>query len=246
MPRYKLTLEYDGRPFCGWQVQKDLPTVQGFLQRAVKQFSGLDRCVEGAGRTDAGVHAIGQVAHVDLDHLYDVYRLQKGLNFFLRGSGIAVLQVEDVDPPFHARFSATRRQYMYRILNRRAPLTVDKGLAWHVPRPLDRDQMRAGAQLLVGVHDFTSFRSIRCQAANPVRCLDRFDVEQQGDEIKATVESRGFLHNQVRIMIGSLKMVGEGYWTLDDLKRALDAKDRTKGGITAPPDGLYFSRVFYS
>jgi tRNA pseudouridine38-40 synthase len=245
MPRYKLTIEYDGRPFCGWQLQPQVPTVQGFLQRAVKKFSGLDVVVEGAGRTDAGVHALGQVAHIDLSRPDTPYRVQRGLNFFLDDCGISVVDVEEVDPNFHARFSAKRRQYIYRIINRRAPLAVEKGLAWQVPTLLDVEKMAQGASMLVGVHDFTSFRSINCQAPNPIRLLDRFDLEQNGHEIKGIIESRAFLHNQVRIMMGTLKMIGEGRWTLKDLQQALKAKDRTQGGVTAPPHGLYFSKVFY-
>ncbi|AIK97297.1 tRNA pseudouridine(38-40) synthase TruA [Candidatus Odyssella acanthamoebae] len=245
MPRYKLTIEYDGRPFCGWQLQPQVPTVQGFLQHAIKKFSGLDVVVEGAGRTDAGVHALGQVAHVDLSRQDTPYRVQRGLNFFLDECGISVVDVEEVDPTFHARFSAKRRQYVYRIINRRAPLAVEKGLAWQVPMLLDVEKMVKGASMLVGVHDFTSFRSINCQAPNPIRLLDRFDLEQNGPEITGIIESRAFLHNQVRIMMGTLKMIGEGRWTLKDLQNALEAKDRTQGGVTAPPHGLYFSKVFY-
>ncbi|WP_010300217.1 tRNA pseudouridine(38-40) synthase TruA [Candidatus Odyssella thessalonicensis] len=245
MPRYKLIIEYDGRPFCGWQLQPQVPTVQGMLQQAVKKFSGYDLLVEGSGRTDTGVHAKGQVAHVDLPRPDAPYRVLKGLNFFLQESGIAIVAVEEVDESFHARFSAKRRQYIYRIINRRAPLTFEQGLAWHVNKPLDVEKMMAGAALLVGVHDFTTFRSINCQAPNPVRRLDRFELIQQGEEILATIESRAFLHNQVRIMMGSLKMIGEGRWTLKDLQEALLARDRTRGGVTAPPDGLYFSRIFY-
>lgn len=245
MPRYKLTIEYDGRPFCGWQLQPQVPTVQGMIQRAVKKFSGLDLLVEGAGRTDTGVHATGQVAHVDLPRHDTPYRVQRGLNFFLDECGISIVNVEEVDQSFHARFSAQRRQYIYRIMNRRAPLTFERGLAWHVSRPLDVRKMAEGAAMLVGVHDFTSFRSINCQAPNPVRKLDRFDLEEDGCEIRGTIESKAFLHNQVRIMMGTLKMIGEGRWTLQDLENALKAKDRTKGGVTAPPDGLYFSKIFY-
>ncbi|MBW8309572.1 MAG: tRNA pseudouridine(38-40) synthase TruA [Candidatus Paracaedibacteraceae bacterium] len=245
MPRYKLTIEYDGRPFCGWQLQPQVPTVQGFLQQAVKKFSGLNVVVEGAGRTDTGVHAIGQVAHVDLLRHDTPYRVQRGLNFFLDDCGISVVNVEEVEPTFHARFSAKRRQYIYRIINRRAPLAIDEGLAWHVPVALDIEKMSQGASMLVGVHDFTSFRSIHCQAPNPIRLLDRFDLEQTGPEIRAIIESRAFLHNQVRIMMGTLKMIGEGRWTLKDLEKALEAKDRTQGGVTAPSHGLYFSKVFY-
>lgn len=245
MPRYKLTLEYDGRQFHGWQFQPDLKTVQGCLQDAVKKFSGLDRVVEGSGRTDAGVHAIGQVAHVDLERPDTPYRILRGLNSFLNELGVVVVGVEQVDDTFHARFSAKRRQYIYKIIHRKAPLSFQTGLAWHVYVNLDRELMRDAAQFLLGTHDFTSFRSIHCQANNPLRTLDRFDIEWSGDEIQATIESRAFLHNQVRIMIGTMKMIGEGRWTIHDLKTALRAKDRTKGGVTAPSDGLYFSRVFY-
>ena len=246
MPRYKLILEYDGRQFHGWQFQPDLKTVQGCLQTAVKKFSGLDKVVEGSGRTDAGVHAMGQVAHVDLDRHDTPYRVLRGLNSFLNETGVVVVGVEIVDNTFHARFSAKRRQYIYKIIHRKAPLSFQTGLAWHIYVNLDRDLMKEAAQLLIGTHDFTSFRSINCQANNPIRTLDRFDVEWSGNEIHAVIESRAFLHNQVRIMMGCLKMIGEGYWTVDDLHHALQAKDRTQGGVTAPPDGLYFSKVIYA
>lgn len=245
MPRYKLILEYDGRHFHGWQFQPGLKTVQGTMQDAVLKFSGLVRVVEGSGRTDAGVHAMGQVAHVDLDRSDPPQKVMYGLNFYLQGSGVHVISAEVVDELFHARFSAKRRQYIYKIINRRAPLTYQKGLWWYVPIDLNRELMQQAAQIFVGVHDFTSFRSIKCQAPNPVRLLDRFDLSWSGDEILAVIESRAFLHNQVRIMMGTIKMIGEGRWTLSDLHQALEAKDRTKGGVTAPSDGLYFSKVFY-
>lgn len=246
MPRYKLTIEYDGRFFCGWQRQDSVLSVQQAIETAVTSFCGQrDVLVYGSGRTDAGVHALGQVAHMDLDREFPPYRVMDALNFYLKEYPVAILAVEKVSPDFHARFSAKSRTYIYRIHNRRAPLTIDAGRAWHVIKPLDTDKMRTAAQLLVGLHDFNSFRAVRCQAASSIRMVDCFQVNRQGDLIQLQVQSRSFLHNQVRIMVGSLALIGEGKWTYDDLKQALEFADRRAAGPTAPPDGLYFAKVEY-
>ena len=245
MPRYKLTIEYDGAPFRGWQVQTDDLTVQGALQAAVKALSGEDVPVHGAGRTDAGVHALGQVAHVDLTKPFRADQVRDGLNAHLRPHPIGVLAAEIVDQNFEARFSAIKRHYRYRIINRRADLAIDLGRAWRVPRPLDSDVMHRAAQCLVGKHDFTTFRAMECQAKSPEKTLDALDVARSGDDISVTASARSFLHHQVRSMVGSLVWVGEGRWSADDLKAALDARDRAACGIVAPPDGLYLVKVDY-
>jgi tRNA pseudouridine38-40 synthase len=245
MPRYKLTIEYDGRPFCGWQVQENGASVQGALEAAAQELCGEAVRVHGAGRTDAGVHALGQVAHLDLPKAYRADRVRDALNAYLRPNPIAVLAAEEVADDFEARFSATKRHYLYRIVNRRADLAVDFGRAWRVARPLDSDAMHAAAQLLVGRHDFTTFRDTECQAKSPVRTLDALDVARDGDDIAITTSARSFLHSQVRSMVGSLMWVGEGRWQPSNLAAALDARDRTACGIVAPPDGLYLVRVDY-
>jgi tRNA pseudouridine38-40 synthase len=245
MPRYKLIVEYDGAPFSGWQIQADQTTVQGALIAAVEAFSGEKVQLQGAGRTDAGVHARGQVAHVDLAKDWDSDTVRDALNAHLRPHPVAVLSAEKAAADFNARTSAVKRHYLYRILNRRADLTVDLGHAWRVPRPLDTQAMHAAAQRLVGKHDFTTFRSTECQANSPVKTLDRLGVERHGDEVEVLASARSFLHNQVRSMVGSLVMVGEGKWSADDLGKALDARDRAACGQVAPPDGLYLMRVDY-
>jgi len=245
MPRYKLIVEYDGAPFSGWQIQADQKTVQGTLIAAVEAFSGEKVQLQGAGRTDAGVHARGQVAHVDLAKDWDTDTVRDALNAHLRPHPVAILSAEKASADFNARTSAIKRHYLYRILNRRADLTLDLGHAWRVPRPLDTAAMYAAAQRLVGKHDFTTFRSTECQANSPVKTLDRLDVERHGDEVDVLASARSFLHNQVRSMVGSLVAVGEGKWSADDLQRALDARDRTACGQVAPPDGLYLMRVDY-
>ena len=245
MPRYKLTIEYDGAPFAGWQIQADRPSVQGVVTAAVAALSGETVLVQGAGRTDAGVHARGQVAHVDLARDWDDDTVRDALNAHLRPHPVAILAAEHVAADFNARTSAIKRHYLYRIVNRRADLTLDAGHAWRVPRPLDADAMHAAAQRLVGKHDFTTFRSTECQAKSPLKTLDRLDVERDGDTINVRASARSFLHSQVRSMVGSLVHVGEGRWSADDLARALDARDRTACGQVAPPDGLYLMRVDY-
>jgi tRNA pseudouridine38-40 synthase len=245
VPRYKLTIEYDGAPFCGWQIQADQLTVQGVLTTAVAALSGDTVLVQGAGRTDAGVHARAQVAHVDLTKDWATDTVRDGLNAHLRPHPVAVLAAARVADDFNARASAVKRHYLYRIINRRPDLTVDRGHAWRVARPLDVAAMHAAAQRLVGKHDFTTFRSTECQAKSPVKTLDRLDVARDGDAVNVRASARSFLHNQVRSMVGSLVYVGDGKWSADDLSRALDERDRTACGQVAPPDGLYLMQVDY-
>jgi len=245
MPRYKLIIEYDGAPFCGWQIQADQLTVQGVLTAAIEALSGDKTLVQGAGRTDAGVHARAQVAHVDLTKEWDTDTVRDALNAHLRPHPIAVLAAERVAADFNARTSAIKRHYLYRIINRRPDLTLEAGRAWRVPRPLDALAMHTAAQRLVGKHDFTTFRSTECQAKSPVKTLDSLAVARAGDDINITAVARSFLHNQVRSMVGSLVAVGEGKWSADDLARALAASDRAACGPVAPPDGLYLMRVDY-
>jgi len=245
MPRYKLTIEYDGAPFYGWQVQETLPSVQGALEAAVKAMSGEAVRVHGAGRTDAGVHALGQVAHVDIEKNFPPDRLRDGLNAHLRPAPVAVLDAEIVPSTFEARFSAIKRHYRYRIIGTRANLTLDIGRAWRIPRRLDTDAMHAAAQRLVGKHDFTTFRDTECQARSPEKTLDQLDVVREGREITILTSARSFLHSQVRSMVGSLVWVGEGRWTADDLSAALAARNRAACGIVAPPEGLYLVKVEY-
>jgi len=245
MPRYKLTIEYDGAPFCGWQVQETLPSVQGALEAAVKAMTGAAARVHGAGRTDAGVHARGQVAHVDIAKEFRADRFRDGLNAHLRPNPVAVLDAEIVPETFEARFSAVKRHYRYRIINTRANLTLDAGHAWRVPRRLDADAMHAAAQRLLGKHDFTTFRDTECQARSPEKTLDQLDVARDGREITIVTSARSFLHSQVRSMVGSLVWVGEGRWSADDLSAALAARSRAACGIVAPPDGLYLVQVDY-
>jgi tRNA pseudouridine38-40 synthase len=245
MPRYKLTIEYDGAPFQGWQFQADGPTVQGALETAVKDFSGEDAPVQGAGRTDAGVHATGQVAHVDLSKDHDPGTVRDALNAHLRPWPVAVLAAEIVPEDFNARFSAVKRHYLYRIFNRRPDLALERGRAWRWARPLDAAAMHAAAQRLVGRHDFTTFRSTECQAKSAEKTLDQLDVIRSGEEILIITSARSFLHNQVRSMVGSLVNVGDGKWSGDDLYAALKAADRAACGQVAPAEGLYLMKVDY-
>jgi tRNA pseudouridine38-40 synthase len=245
MPRYKLTIEYDGTPFAGWQFQNDSPTVQGALIAAFAALSGEQVSVQGAGRTDAGVHAFGQVAHVDLARDWRVDTIRDALNAHLRPHPVAVLSAEQVADDFDARFSALKRHYLYRIVNRRADLALDRTRAWRLPRPLDVTAMHEAAQKLVGKHDFTTFRSTECQAKSPEKTLDRLDVERDGDEVRVLASARSFLHTQVRSMVGSLALVGDGKWSADDLGAALAARSRAACGEVAPPEGLYLVSVDY-
>jgi len=245
MPRYKLTIEYDGTPFVGWQVQDNGPSVAGAIEAAVAKFAGETPKVAGAGRTDAGVHALGQVAHVDLAKEWEADTIRDALNAHLRPAPIAILRVEAVAADFDARFSARARHYLYRITNRRADLALDRDRAWRIAKPLDSAAMHEAAQCLVGHHDFTTFRSTECQAKSPVKTLDALDVTRAGEEIRITASARSFLHNQVRSMVGSLALVGEGKWSADDLSTALEARDRSACGPVAPACGLYLVRVDY-
>jgi tRNA pseudouridine38-40 synthase len=243
--RYRLTIEYDGAPFVGWQRQDNGPSVQGALEEAIFKLSGETITVTGAGRTDAGVHALGQVAHFDLVKEFAAPTIRDALNHFLRPAPVSVIGAEIADKEFHARFSATARHYLYRILCRRSPPALDRGHVWHIVRDLDAEAMHRAAQALVGSHDFTTFRATECQAKSPVKTLDRLDVARVGEEIHINASARSFLHNQVRSMAGSLKLVGEGKWTRRDLEHALNAKDRSECGPVAPPEGLYLARVDY-
>jgi tRNA pseudouridine38-40 synthase len=246
MPRYRLLIEYDGTPFSGWQIQDTTPTVQGALETAVKAISGEEVRVNGAGRTDAGVHALGQVAHCDIAKHFAPGRLRDGLNAHLRPNPIGVLSAEIVPETFEARFSAVKRHYRYRIRNTRANLALEIGRVWRVPRHLDAAAMHAAAQRLIGKHDFTTFRDTECQAKSPEKTLDQLDVVHgEGGAIDIFTSARSFLHSQVRSMVGSLVWVGEGRWSADDLAAALAARDRAACGPVAPPEGLYLVRVDY-
>jgi len=247
VPRYRLDIEYDGSAYAGWQRQAGQHSVQQAIETAIHAFCGEQVSIRGAGRTDAGVHALGQVAHVDLakDWPADTVRDALNAHLGLAGEAVSILSAGNAHDDFDARFSATARHYLYRIVNRRARLAIDSKRAWWVPKPLDADAMAEAAQTLLGRHDFTTFRSIHCQAKSPVRTLDRLDVTRDGEDIAIRASARSFLHNQVRSMVGTLKRVGEGAWTAADVKAALDAADRARCGPVAPPDGLYLTRVDY-
>jgi len=245
MPRFKLTLEYDGAPFVGWQRQENGLSVQEALEEALFAMTGERATAHGAGRTDAGVHAAGQVAHVDLERDWTPFRLSEGLNAHLVPHPVAVLSAERVGSDFDARRSARARHYVYRLVNRRAPLTFERGRAWGVKPRLDADAMHDAARALLGRHDFTTFRDTQCQAKSPVRTLDRLDVKREGDRITFAVSALSFLHRQVRSMVGSLVDVGAGRWSADDLAAALKAADRSRCGQVAPPHGLYLQRIDY-
>jgi tRNA pseudouridine38-40 synthase len=246
MPRYKLTIEYDGRPFVGWQIQDNGPSVQGVLAQALEAFCGEKVSVQGAGRTDAGVHALGQVGHVDLARDWDEDTVRDALNAHLRPHPVAILKAEQVDDSFDARFSAVRRHYLYRMVNRRADLALERGRAWRIAQPLDLAAMQAAAERLVGRHDFTTFRNVECQAKSPVKTLDQLEVHRAGDDLKVVASARSFLHSQVRSMVGALALVGEGKWTADDVSTALAKRDRAACAPVAPPDGLYLVKVDYA
>ncbi len=247
MPRFRLTIEYNGRPYVGWQRQKNGFSVQEAVEVALRTFCGEDVTLFGAGRTDAGVHATGQVAHVDLTRDWKPDTVRDALNAYLREEGgVAILAAERVPDTFDARFSARKRHYLYRILNRRPPPTVLKGQVWWVWKPLDIEAMDRAAKRLLGTHDFNTFRSAHCQAKNPVRTMERLDVVRgPGEEVHIHASAQSFLHNQIRSFAGSLKLVGEHRWTEADLAEALEARDRKRCGPVAPPDGLYLSRVDY-
>lgn len=245
MTRFRLTIEYDGQPFMGWQRQAHGPSVQQAIEEAAKAITDEDVILHAAGRTDAGVHAEAMAAHCDVEKPLTPFRLMEALNAKLRPAPVAILACEGVAGDWHARFSCIGRRYVYRIVNRRAPLALDAGRAWRVPNPLDADAMHQAAQILVGTHDFTTFRSIHCQAQSPVKSLDSLTVRRFGEEIEIEAAARSFLHHQVRSMVGCLMMVGRGQWSAADLKAALDAKDRAALGFNAPPDGLYFVEARY-
>jgi len=245
MPRYKLTIEYDGTPFSGWQRQPDRPSVQQALEEAILAMSGETVTTQAAGRTDAGVHALGQVAHFDLGKTWDPFRIREALNYHLRPHAVAIIAAEAVEDSFEARFSAKARHYEYRILNRRAPPVLERNHVWHVPMQLDADAMDYAASLILGLHDFTTFRSSECQAKSPLRTLDVFDVRREMEHIVITASARSFLHHQVRSMVGSLKLVGEGKWSPADFRAALDARDRSRCGAMAPSSGLFLTRADY-
>lgn len=245
MSRWKLTVEYDGAPFVGWQRQENRLSVQEALEEAVLAFSGERAGVHGAGRTDAGVHALGQVAHLDLARDWSAETVRDALNAHLRPLPVSILAAEPVEDGFHARFSARERRYLYRIINRRAPLAIERGHAWWVPAPLDAEAMARAGAVLVGRHDFTSFRAAACQAENPVKTMDSLVVSREGEEIRLRLSARSFLHNQVRIIAGTLVRAGEGRLDAEDMASILAARDRAKAGATAPPDGLYLTAVGY-
>ena len=245
MTRWRLTIEYDGGPFMGWQRQDHGPSIQQTLEEALERMIGEQTQVLAAGRTDAGVHALAMSAHVDVMKSLTPHRLREGLNALVRPHPISVLEVEPVADDWHARFSCVGRRYLYRILNRRAPPALDTGRVWNIPVTLDIDAMREGAAHLIGRHDFTTFRSAQCQSDSPVKTLDELDVQKAGEEIHVTAAARSFLHHQVRSMVGCLALVGRGQWSPEDMRKALEARDRSALGFNAPPHGLYFVEALY-
>ena len=245
MTRFALTLEFDGTPFMGLQRQPNGPTVQGTIEAAILAVTGEAATLHGAGRTDAGVHALGMRVHFDIAKAITPFRLIQALNALVRPAPVAVLDCVEVPDDWHARFSCTAREYLYRITNRRAPLTLELNRAWHLTQHLDADLMHSAAQILVGSHDFTTFRSAHCQSASPVKTLDRLDVRREGADVLIEAAARSFLHHQVRSMVGCLAMVGTGKWREQDLADALAARDRQRLGFNAPPHGLYFARAHY-
>lgn len=245
MTRWKLTIEYDGGPFMGWQRQDHGPSVQQTLEEALERMTGEPAQVLAAGRTDAGVHALAMAAHVDVMTSLAPHRLREGLNALVRPQPVSVLEVQPVADDWHARFSCVGRRYLYRILNRRAPPALDAGRVWHIGVPLDVEAMQASAARLVGRHDFTTFRSAQCQSDSPVKTLDRLEVSRVGEEIHVTAAARSFLHHQVRSMVGCLAMVGRGQWQPEGMRKALEARDRAALGFNAPPQGLYFVEAIY-
>ena len=245
MPRYVLVIEYDGTPFSGWQRQVGALSVQQVVEEAIEKMSGEPVVIQAAGRTDSGVHALGQVVSFDLSKEWDPFRIREALNFHTKPHPIAIVEAGAVPDSFEARFSATARHYEYRILNRRGRPALDERRVWHCPVTLDADAMHAAAQLILGKHDFSTFRAAECQAKSPVKTLDRLDVSREGEMIVVRASARSFLHSQVRSMVGSLKLVGDGKWTLRDFRDALDSADRSRCGPLAPPEGLYLVKVDY-
>jgi tRNA pseudouridine38-40 synthase len=245
MPRYRLTLEYDGSAYNGFQAQTDQPTVQGSVEAAITAFCGETVRLAAAGRTDTGVHATGQVISLDLEKAWPAQTVMNALNAHLVGEAISVLDCEGVEDDWHARFSATGRRYLYRILNRPGPPALDAGRVWHMRKSMDADAMHAAAQVLVGLHDFTTFRDVNCQSKSPEKTLDVATVRRVGDEVRLVFEARSFLHRQVRSMTGTLAEVGLGRWTIDDVATALTARDRAACGPVAPSTGLYLTGVRY-
>jgi len=245
MPRYRLTIEYDGRPYNGFQAQASQPSVQGAIETAVTAFTGQQVRIAAAGRTDSGVHATGQVVHVDLERDWPAQTVMNALNAHLVREAVSVLDAVQVSDDWHARFSANERRYLYRILNRPAPPALEAGKVWHVKKPIDAKAMHAAAQALVGLHDFTTFRDMACQAKSPLKTLDVARVSRVGDEVHLVFEARSFLHRQVRSMTGTLVEVGVGRWTAEAVRAALEARDRTACGPVAPSDGLYLTGVGY-
>lgn len=245
MTRFAFTIEFDGGPYMGWQRQDHGPSIQGAIENAIHGITGERIAVHGAGRTDAGVHALAMRAHADVEKEIDAFRLMEAINAHLRPEPIAINACKAVPDDWHARFSCIGRVYEYRIVNRRAPLALEAGRAWRIPNRLDADVMHSAAQHLIGLHDFTTFRSAHCQSDSPVKTLDRLDVRREGDHVIVEAAARSFLHHQVRSMVGCLAHVGLGRWSGDDLKAALEAKDRAALALNAPPDGLYFVRAVY-
>ena len=245
MTRWRLTVEYDGGPFVGWQRQAIGASVQSTLEDAVATMTGQHAAVHGAGRTDAGVHALAMAAHVEIAKPLTAHRLREGINALVRPAPVTVLDAEPVADDWHARFSCVERRYLYRLLDRRPPPALDRGRVWHVGAGLDLDAMQAAARKLIGTHDFTTFRSVHCQSASPVKSLDELKVERVGREVHVRAKARSFLHHQVRSMVGCLQMVGRGQWSVADLVTALEARDRAALGLNAPPEGLYFEAAHY-
>jgi tRNA pseudouridine38-40 synthase len=245
MTRFRLTVEYDGRPFMGWQRQAHGPSVQQAIEKAVEAVTGETVVSHAAGRTDAGVHALAMTAHVDIAKPVTAFRLMEGVNACIRPNPVAVIGCEAAPDDWHARFSCIGREYLYRISNRRAPLTLDLGRAWRIARDLDAGAMHDAAQVLIGLHDFTTFRSVHCQAESPLKTLDRLDIRREGETVLIEAAARSFLHHQVRSIVGCLAMVGQGQWSKTDLKNALEARDRAALGLNAPAEGLYFVRARY-
>lgn len=245
MTRWRLTVEFDGTPFMGWQRQEHGPSVQQAIEEAIERMTGEEARLHCAGRTDSGVHALAMTAHADIEKELDGHQLREGLNALLRPDPVAIVSAEPVDEEFHARFSCVGRRYLYRILNRRAPPTLLRNRVWHIPQDLDVDAMARAATYLEGRHDFTTFRSVNCQAKSPEKTLDILTVQREGDEIHIRAAARSFLHHQVRSMVGTLSLVGRGQWTPEQVKEALEARDRQALGLNASPEGLYFVKAVY-